>query len=64
MTYDSTALYLVKPGYSQYGVTVFAGENVNTKDFVFEVVEHTDSSVVMRLPFAQGGYIQQKYTLP
>ena len=64
MAYDSTALYLVKPGYSQYGVTVFAGENVNTKDFVFEVVEHTDSSVVMRLPFAQGGYIQQKYTLP
>ena len=63
MTYDSTALYLVKPGYSQYGVNVFAGENVNTKDFVFQVAEHTDSSIVMRLPFASGGYIQQKYTI-
>ena len=63
MTYDSTALYLVKPGYSQYGVNVFAGENVNTGDFVFQVVEKTDSTIVMRLPFADGGYIQQKYAL-
>ena len=52
MTYDSTALYLVKPGYSEYGVTVFAGENVNTKDFVFQVAEHTDSTIVMRIPFS------------
>ena len=63
MAYDSTALYLVKPGYSQYGVNVFAGENINTKDFVFQVVEHTDSTIVMRLPFAGGGYIQQKYAI-
>ena len=63
MTYDSTALYLVKPGYSEYGVTVFAGENVNTKDFVFQVAEHTDSTIVMRLPFSNGGYIQQRYAL-
>ena len=64
MTFDSTALYLVKPGYSEYGVSVFAGENINTKDFVFQVEESTDSSIVMRLPFANGGYIQQKYVLP
>ena len=63
MSYDSTDLYLIKPDYSQYGVSVFAGENINTKDFVFEVAEHTDSTVVMRLPFAQGGYIQQRYAL-
>ena len=63
MTYDSTALYLVKPGYSEYGVSVFAGENVNTKDFVFQVAEHTDSTIVMRLPFSNGGYIQQRYAL-
>ena len=61
--YDSTDLYLIKPEGSQYGVSVFAGENINTKDFVFQVAEHNDSTVVMRLPFAQGGYIQQKYTL-
>ena len=63
MTYDSTALYLIKPGYSKYGVSVFAGENINTKDFVFQVAEHTDSTLVMRLPFAGGGYIQQKYSI-
>ena len=63
MAYDSTDLYLVKPEHSEYGVTVFAGENINTKDFVFQVAEHNDSTIVMQLPFAQGGYIQQKYTL-
>ena len=63
MTFDSTELFLIKPESSQYGVAVFAGENVNTKDFTFQVAEHTDSTLVMRLPFAQGGYIQQKYFL-
>ena len=63
MTYDSTALYLIKPEQSSYGVSVYAGENINTKDFVFNVVEHNDSLIVMQLPFAQGGYIQQVYAL-
>ena len=62
-TYDSTDLYLIKPNGSQMGVGVYAGENINTKDFVFNVAERTDSSIVMRLPFAGGGYIQQKYWL-
>ncbi len=64
MTYDSTALYLIKPEMSQMGVSIFAGENINTKDFVFQVAEHNDSTIVMQLPFAGGGYIQQKYWLP
>ena len=63
MTYDSTALYLIKPEQSQFGVSVYAGENINTKDFVFNVVEYNDSLIVMQLPFAQGGYIQQVYAL-
>ena len=63
MTYDSTALYLIKPEQSQYGITVFAGEKINTKDFVFDVAEYNDSTIVMRLPFSQGGYIQQVYAL-
>ena len=61
--YDSTDLYLIKPEGSQMGISVFAGENINTKDFVFQVAEHTDSTIVMRLPFSQGGYIQQKFSL-
>ena len=63
MTYDSTALYLIKPGMSQYGIGLYAGESINTKDLVFNVVESTDSSVTMHLPFAQGGYIEQRYWL-
>ena len=63
MTYDSTALYLIKPEQSQFGVSLYAGENINTKDFVFQVTEHNDSLIVMQLPFAQGGYIQQVFAL-
>ena len=62
-SYDSTDLYLIKPEGSQLGISIFAGENINTKDFVFQVAEHTDSTIVMQLPFAQGGYIQQKYSI-
>ncbi len=61
--YDSTALYIFKGGESEYGISIFTGENIDTKDFVFNIAEQTDSSVVMRLPFAGGGYIQQKYVL-
>ncbi len=61
--YDSTDLYLIKPEMSQMGVSVFAGENINTKDFVFQVAEYNDSTIVMQLPFTGGGYIQQKYWL-
>ena len=63
MTYDSSALYLIKPDMSQYNIAIYAGESINTKDFVFNVGEVTDSSIVMRLPFAQGGYIEQKFWL-
>ena len=61
--YDSTDLYLIKPAQSKLGISIFAGENVNTSDFAFQVAEKTDSTLVMRLPFAQGGYIQQRYAL-
>ena len=61
--YDSSSLYLIPPQASEFNVNVFAGESVDTKEFVFDVTEVSDSSIVMRLPFAQGGYIQQKYVL-
>ena len=63
MSYDSTALYLIRPEMSRYDIRLYAGENINTKDFSFEVVEHSDSVLVMRLPFSNGGYIQQRYAL-
>ena len=61
--YDSTELYLFRPGESEMGIGIYAGENINTKDFVFNLVSINDSSIVMRLPFSNGGYIQQTYSL-
>ena len=62
-SYDSTDLYLIRPDMSRYDIKLYAGENINTKDFNFEVVEHSDSVIVMRLPFSNGGYIQQRNAL-
>ncbi len=61
--YDSTDLYLFKEGESRMGYSIYAGESINTADFVFNVAEKTDSSVVMRLPFRNGGYIEQSFAL-
>ena len=61
--YDSTELYLIKPQMSNYDISIYAGEYINTKDFTFEIASRTDTSVTMRLPFAQGGYIQQEFVL-
>lgn len=62
--YGGDSLMLVKPQWSDYGISVYTGEYINTRDFNFQLVEASDSVAVMRLVFADGGYIQQKYTLP
>lgn len=62
--YDSTDLYIFKPGNCEYSISLYTGEFIQTKDFVFEVAEQTDSTLVMRLPFSGGGYIEQRYVLP
>lgn len=61
--YDSTDLYLFRPGQADYSLSVYAGEYLHTRDFTFQLAELTDSSVVMRLPFSGGGYIEQRYSL-
>ena len=61
--YDSTALYIFKPGNAEYNISVYAGQYIQTKDFNFQVAEQTDSTLIMRLPFNGGGYIEQSYTL-
>ncbi|MCQ2177428.1 MAG: membrane protein insertase YidC [Bacteroidales bacterium] len=61
--YDSTDLYIFRPGASDYSVSVYAGEYINTSEFVFDVVERTDTTLVMRLPFSNGGYIEQRYAI-
>ena len=61
--YDSTDLYLFRPGGAEYSLNLYAGEAIRTRDFNFQVAECSDSTLVMRLPFAGGGYIEQKYSL-
>lgn len=61
--YDSTDLYIFRPGDAEYSISLYTGEYIQTKDFNFTLAGQTDSSVVMRLPFEGGGYIEQKYTL-
>ena len=61
--YDSTDLYMFRPGDAEYSISLYTGEYIQTKDFNFILAGQTDSSVVMRLPFEGGGYIEQKYTL-
>ena len=62
-TYDQEDLYLIKPEQGRYEISIYTGEYINTADFNFMVAEKTDDSVVMRLPFSGGGYIEQKYVL-
>ena len=61
--YDSTALYIFRPGSGNFSVSLYTSEYVNTDDFSFEVASATGNEVVMRLPFASGGYIERKYSL-
>ena len=61
--YDSTDLYLFKPGQADYSLSIYAGEYIHTRNFNFEVAQLSDSCVVMRLPFTGGGYIEQRYSL-
>ena len=63
LTYGKEPLYLLQGGKSELGYVVYAPTAVDTRKFNFMLAESTDSTVVMRLPFSQGGYIEQKYTL-
>ncbi len=63
LTYGKEPLYILQGGKSELGYVVYAPTAVDTRKFNFQIVENTDSTVVMRLPFASGGYIEQKYTL-
>jgi len=62
--YDSTDLYILEPGKSDYSVNVYTGEYIQTRNFSFQLASKTDTSVVFKLPFSNGGYIEQSYCLP
>ena len=62
-SYGGGDLMLFKGGDAEYAVSIYAGQFIRTADFNFTVAERSDTSVVFRLPFDGGGYIEQKYTL-
>ena len=62
-TYEKEDLQIFRPGEGRFNIGVYAGNFINTEDFNFQVAECTDTTVVMRLPFSDGGYIEQKYCL-
>jgi len=65
LTYNKEPLYLLQEGKSQLGYVVYAPTAIDTRKFNFQYVPEasSDTTVVMRLPFGSGGYIEQKYTL-
>ena len=65
LTYEKEPLYILQAGKSELGYVVYAPTAVDTRKFNFQYIhaESSDSTVVMRLPFAGGGYIEQRYTL-
>ena len=62
--YDSTALTLVRPGRSLFNLEVNADQWVDTDDLNFKNVEKTDTTLVMRLEFDEGSWMDVIYHLP
>ena len=62
-TYGGDSLFLFKRGAAEYAISIYAGQYIRTSDFYFQIVESSDTSVVFRLPFGGGGYIEQRYSL-
>ena len=65
LTYSKEPLYILQGEKSQLGYVVYAPTAIDTRKFTFQYVPEasSDSTVVMRLPMGNGGYIEQKYTL-
>jgi membrane protein insertase, YidC/Oxa1 family, C-terminal domain len=63
-TYDSLGLYFMKPDASKFGISFFAGQQLNSTDFNYKKIDQTDTSLVMRLYFAEDSYVEHTYILP
>lgn len=63
-TSDSTDLLLMKEGYSDFGLQFYANQYINTSDLTYDVLESSDSTLVMRLYFSDTDYIEHRYFLP
>ena len=62
-SYGGGELFLFKEGNAEYAISIYTGQYIRTTDFNFTLAERTDTSLAFRLPFSNGGYIEQKYVL-
>ena len=63
-TYDSLDLYLMRDNASSnFSIDFFTDQQLSTSDFNYTKVAQTDTSLVMRLLFADNAYIDHIYTL-
>ena len=62
-TYDSSALFLVQPGKSRFDLELNTHQWLNTSDLNFTPVESTDSTLTLRLQFAEHSWIDAVWSL-
>lgn len=63
-TYDSLALMLVKEKGSEFTLNFYAGQQLSTKNFGFDLHSSSDTSLVYRLYIDSISYVEYAYTLP
>ncbi len=63
-TSDSSALFLMKDGYSDFALQFYTDQYVSTSDFIYETVVSNDSTLVMRLYFSDTAFVEYGYFLP
>ncbi len=62
-TYDSAALFLVRPDKSLFDLELNTNQWVNTSDLHFRPVESTDSTLTLRLQFEEHAWVDAVYSL-
>ena len=62
-TYDSTALFLVRPDKSLFDLELNTDQWLNTSDLHFRPVGSTDSTLTLRLQFEDNAWVDAVYSL-
>ena len=62
-TYDSSALFLVRPGKSLFDLELNTHQWLNSSDLHFTPVEHSDSTLTLRLRFAENAWVDAVWSL-
>ena len=60
--YDSTSLYIMNNS-GVLDLEMDAGEYINTSDFKYSLVSSNANSLILRLPFEEGSYMDAVYSL-